>query len=276
MKRPPSRLTQQKAAQAAHMRKVYLRRRIAALAVLALGIGSVFSAVTAASWANETATTETTTETTAETTGVEQVSTLSEPTPSLLPQQTTGETQTTQTTQKVTQKVKQKVKQKTVANAGYVIAGHKVPAGLHPTKKVLKAASKVKHTDRFPRGANVNANDRRREWLDSDRTVKPGTVRAVAVGLVVKEGWSLQQWACLDRLWWHESGWNYHAGNKYGAYGIPQSLPGRKMSEAGRDWRTNPTTQMRWGVDYIKGRYGTPCKALKSWGKRAARSQGWY
>jgi Transglycosylase SLT domain len=69
------------------------------------------------------------------------------------------------------------------------------------------------------------------------------------------------QWPCLYDLWQQESGWNVYAENPSGAYGIPQSLPGDKMASAGADWETNPTTQIIWGLGYIKSVYGTPCGA---------------
>lgn len=82
----------------------------------------------------------------------------------------------------------------------------------------------------------------------------------------------MDQWSCLDALWQRESNWNPSAMNpSSGAYGIPQSLPGSKMASAGADWRTNPATQIRWGLGYIKGRYGSPCGA---WGH--SQSVGWY
>ena len=69
-----------------------------------------------------------------------------------------------------------------------------------------------------------------------------------------------------------ESRWDYRAMNpSSGAYGIPQSLPGSKMASAGSDWRTNPVTQIRWGLGYIAVRYGTPCGA---WAH--SESVGWY
>ncbi len=46
-----------------------------------------------------------------------------------------------------------------------------------------------------------------------------------------------------------------------GAYGIPQALPADKMAGAGADWQTSAATQIRWGLGYIAGRYGTPCSA---------------
>ena len=73
------------------------------------------------------------------------------------------------------------------------------------------------------------------------------------------------QWPCLYDLWERESGWNVYAENPgSGAYGIPQSLPGDKMASAGADWETDPTTQIIWGLGYIKSIYGTPCGAWQN------------
>lgn len=80
------------------------------------------------------------------------------------------------------------------------------------------------------------------------------------------------QFGCLDRLWSRESGWDPAARNaSSGAFGIPQSLPGSKMAAAGGDWQTNPLTQVRWGVSYIRSAYGTPCGA---WAH--SQATGWY
>ncbi|WP_219471756.1 transglycosylase SLT domain-containing protein [Nonomuraea rhizosphaerae] len=95
--------------------------------------------------------------------------------------------------------------------------------------------------------------------------------KALAKPMVAKRGWNKTQFRCLERLWTRESGWNHRAGNGSGAYGIPQALPGHKMASKGRDWRTNPRTQIAWGLAYIKGRYGSPCRA---WGHFL--SHGWY
>ncbi|WP_192809962.1 aggregation-promoting factor C-terminal-like domain-containing protein [Actinomadura rudentiformis] len=96
--------------------------------------------------------------------------------------------------------------------------------------------------------------------------------KAIAKAMVKKRGWSNRQYKCLVKLWHRESGWNHKARNpSSGAYGIAQALPGRKMRSAGKDWRTNPKTQIKWGLRYIKGRYGTPCRALSH-----SNSRGWY
>ena len=74
--------------------------------------------------------------------------------------------------------------------------------------------------------------------------------------------WGDDQYSCLNRLWTKESHWNYKAHNpRSGAHGIAQALPASKMDVVGTDWRTNPVTQIRWGLRYIDSRYSTPCKA---------------
>ena len=101
---------------------------------------------------------------------------------------------------------------------------------------------------------------------------KRGSPRQIAEAMLRSFGWSSSQFSCLDPLWAHESGWSttaYNAGS--GAYGIPQALPGSRMASAGPDWQHNAATQIRWGLEYIKGTYGSPCGA---WDHEQAT--GWY
>lgn len=87
-------------------------------------------------------------------------------------------------------------------------------------------------------------------------------------------GFGADQWPALLALWNGESGWNQFAYNSSsGATGIPQSLPGNKMASAGPDWKTDPATQIKWGLDYIQGRYGSPSSAYAAW---TARDPHWY
>ncbi len=101
--------------------------------------------------------------------------------------------------------------------------------------------------------------------------VDPGSAQAIAKSLAAKRGWGDDEFSCLYQIWQHESNWRVNAENAIGAYGIPQALPGDKMASYGSDWQTNPTTQIKWGLDYIAGRYGTPCDAWSSW-----QANGWY
>ena len=90
-----------------------------------------------------------------------------------------------------------------------------------------------------------------------------GSAKASALVLTTARGWEYAQFSCLVKLWERESNWKLTATNpSSGAYGIPQSLPASKMASAGADWRTNAETQIKWGIGYIEGRYGSPCAAL--------------
>jgi hypothetical protein len=103
-------------------------------------------------------------------------------------------------------------------------------------------------------------------------SVSAKTAMALGEKMAAARGWSGQQWTCLQKLWVKESGWNAAAKNpSSGAFGIPQSLPADKMASAGSDWATNPATQIKWGLDYIAGRYGNPCGA---WSHEV--SNNWY
>ena len=85
-------------------------------------------------------------------------------------------------------------------------------------------------------------------------------------------GWTENNFNCLVKLWNKESGWNPNAHNSSsGAHGIPQALPASKMSSEGSDYYTNGKTQIRWGLKYIKNRYGTPSNA---WAH--SQQKGWY
>ncbi|THJ00898.1 lytic transglycosylase domain-containing protein [Nocardioides sp.] len=102
--------------------------------------------------------------------------------------------------------------------------------------------------------------------------VDPGTNRALGYRLLLEFGFPADQWAYLDALWRRESGWNHLAENpRSGAYGIPQSLPAAKMAVVGSDWRTNPETQIMWGLAYIAARYGS---AQRAWAH--SERVGWY
>ncbi|MRG60058.1 lytic transglycosylase domain-containing protein [Agromyces sp. CFH 90414] len=100
----------------------------------------------------------------------------------------------------------------------------------------------------------------------------PSEAQAIARDMIAaRYGWGEDQFGCLVAVWSYESGWRVNASNPSGAYGIPQALPGSKMSSHGADWQTNAATQISWGIDYIAGRYGNPCGA---WAH--IQSVGWY
>lgn len=84
--------------------------------------------------------------------------------------------------------------------------------------------------------------------------------------------WRPNQFRCVNLVFSRESGWRWNAENASGAYGIPQALPGSKMASAGANWRTSARTQVRWGLRYMKNRYGEwPCTAWQH-----ELRDGWY
>ena len=148
-----------------------------------------------------------------------------------------------------------------------------VPAG----ERALQIKKKHKRqAARAARLASARAAREAREVREERATRSRsygGDPRGIAASIAASQyGWGADQFGCLDSLWTRESGWDPHAQNpSSGAYGIPQALPGSKMGAYGSDWADNPTTQIQWGLAYIRGSYGTPCGAWSEF-----QSQGWY
>jgi len=168
-----------------------------------------------------------------------------------------------------------------IAIRGTAVAAGVLAATSALTVTVAKAAlddtpaeSAVTRVDRLHEGGRAATAARAaRERRASRATLRTGGPRGVAASMAAtRYGWGSGNLGCLDALWTRESGWDATAGNpSTGAYGIPQALPGSKMSASGADWRTNPVTQIEWGLDYISDVYGSPCGAWN-----AFRAKGWY
>lgn len=117
--------------------------------------------------------------------------------------------------------------------------------------------------------ADRAARDAQRQSVTANAASDP---KAAARAMLADFGFADSQFSCLSSLWTRESNWTYTATNSSsGAYGIPQSLPASKMASAGADYRTNPATQITWGLGYIKATYGTPCGAWSH-----SQATGWY
>lgn len=120
--------------------------------------------------------------------------------------------------------------------------------------------------------------------------------------LLSRYGWGPDQLAPLISLWTGESGWSPTAYNTSGAYGIAQALGHAKSGECATGPRTvgsstpglncaygseyglspadaraansgHPVPQIRWGLGYIKARYGSPAAAYRAW---LSRNPHWY
>ena len=128
-----------------------------------------------------------------------------------------------------------------------------------------KAAEKAK--------AEQEAKDRAEAQAKADRATRdasdfaPQTSYSIsAIQAMARQMVPAGQFQCFSNIVDHESDWNYKAVNpSSGAYGMFQALPGTKMESAGSDWRTNPATQIKWGLSYMNERYGSPCDAWSFW-----------
>ncbi|GAA2775939.1 transglycosylase SLT domain-containing protein [Kitasatospora aburaviensis] len=136
-------------------------------------------------------------------------------------------------------------------------------------EKAAKAAEEKRKADE----AAANRSKARSAMAATDTSappvsVSPGSVQEIAQQIVGNDA----QFQCFSQIVKRESGWDYTATNKSsGAYGLVQALPGSKMASAGADWRTNPATQIKWGLNYMNSRYGSPCGAWSFW-----QSHHWY
>jgi len=152
-----------------------------------------------------------------------------------------------------------------------VVADTKAVSTKAVSSRAAAKAAKAKKA-KAKKAARAKAKMKAKKRLKKMTRLAKKAPRKAAKKMLKHRGYSARQHSCLVKLWNKESNWRWNADNpSSSAYGIPQALPGRKMASAGRDWRTNPVTQIKWGLKYIKGRYGSPCGA---WSHSKAR--GWY
>ncbi|AZM51756.1 hypothetical protein DMA15_03490 [Streptomyces sp. WAC 01529] len=144
---------------------------------------------------------------------------------------------------------------------------HGIAVGDPTASAAAKAQVKAFHAGR--NGLSNNGPDTYKGGITSGKSV--AAAKATGKSLNAGRGWG-SHWSALEALWTRESGWRWNADNPSSdAYGIPQALPGSKMKSAGSDWKTNPATQIKWGLGYIKSRYGNPSKA-----NSFQKSNNWY
>jgi len=159
------------------------------------------------------------------------------------------------------------------AQRAALVAKEEAAAKAKADAEAAKAKAKAEALAKARRAAEEKAaRDKQRKAIIANAQKDP---RSAARELMADYGFSGDaQWNCLNLLWEGESSWDHTATNSSsGAYGIPQSLPASKMASAGADYRTNPITQIKWGLGYIKQSYGTPCGAWEFWNNRFPH---WY
>ena len=133
----------------------------------------------------------------------------------------------------------------------------------------------IKKSEYDKEEAARKARERAKQYstTNSSNSASVAELQSYAHDLIIGTyGWSEYDFECLVKLWNRESGWNPNAhNNSSGAHGIPQSLPASKMASEGNDYYTNGYTQIRWGLKYIQGRYGSPSAAWEH-----SQRKGWY
>ncbi|MGM1076108.1 transglycosylase SLT domain-containing protein [Streptomyces sp. H28] len=130
-----------------------------------------------------------------------------------------------------------------------------------------KAAKEAKEREAEAKAAASRSATRDASSFSAKASYTVAEVQAMARQMIPGD-----QFQCFSNIVTRESTWNYKAVNpSSGAYGLVQALPGSKMASAGADWQTNPATQIKWGLNYMNDRYGSPCGAWSFW-----QANHWY
>jgi hypothetical protein len=123
-----------------------------------------------------------------------------------------------------------------------------------------KAAKEAKEREELAKAASRSAT------RDASSFAVQSSYTAAQIQAMARQMVPAGQFQCFSNIVNHESSWNYQAVNaSSGAYGLFQALPAGKYASAGADWRTNPATQIKWGLNYMNSRYGSPCQAWSFW-----------
>lgn len=138
-------------------------------------------------------------------------------------------------------------------------------SGKHRLRRLKRCAPNPR-TIRGMRQAERQLVASRREARERMLCGTPACNRRLARYELRKRG-DGDEWACLDSLGHHESGWDSYAVNPTsGAAGIPQALGHGHVFDLG-----DAPAQIDWFLDYVDERYGTPCAAWEFW-----LANGWY
>ncbi|MFJ7148684.1 transglycosylase SLT domain-containing protein [Streptomyces sp. NPDC100445] len=139
-------------------------------------------------------------------------------------------------------------------------------------ENAAKAAEKAAKERAETKAAAASRDDVRVDVRDSSSFPTQSSYSAAQIQAMARQMVAGGQFQCFSNIVDHESSWNYQAVNaSSGAYGLFQALPAGKYASAGADWRTNPATQIKWGLNYMNDRYGSPCQAWSFW-----QANHWY
>ncbi|MEU5048215.1 transglycosylase SLT domain-containing protein [Streptomyces sp. NPDC021096] len=139
-------------------------------------------------------------------------------------------------------------------------------------KEAAEEAAKKKEAEEKAKERDKEEVSSRSATRDASSFAVKGSYSVAEVQAMARQMVPADQFQCFSNIVNNESTWDYTATNpSSGAYGLVQSLPASKMSSAGADWRTNPATQIKWGLGYMNESYGSPCGAWSFW-----QANQWY
>lgn len=145
-------------------------------------------------------------------------------------------------------------------------------SAIEKQKAAEKEEAAQKAADKKEREEKAETKASRSSARDASSFEPQGSYTVAQVQAMARQMVPGDQFQCFSNIVNHESTWNYKATNaSSGAYGLVQALPGTKMASAGADWQTNPATQIKWGLNYMNDRYGSPCGAWSFW-----QANNWY
>jgi hypothetical protein len=181
-------------------------------------------------------------------------------------QQASVEAQSSRATDRARDEARDKARKKAARRAARRAALQRAEAAEQTRRQAEKAREKAERDHARQQAASRSAARREKPATTSESS--PSGAPQQVARQIIGDG---EQFRCFSNIVERESGWNVHAQNPSGAYGLVQALPGSKMSSAGPDWRHNAATQIRWGLNYMEKRYGSPCGAWSFW-----QANNWY
>ncbi|MEU7132083.1 transglycosylase SLT domain-containing protein [Streptomyces sp. NPDC046261] len=139
-------------------------------------------------------------------------------------------------------------------------------------KEAAEEAAKKKEAEEKAKERDKEEVSSRSATRDASSFAVKGSYSVAEVQAMARQMIPSDQFQCFSNIVNNESTWDYTATNpSSGAYGLVQALPAGKMASAGADWRTNPATQIKWGLGYMNESYGSPCGAWSFW-----QANHWY
>lgn len=140
--------------------------------------------------------------------------------------------------------------------------------GIALARKVTKIKVKKKKVSK--KYKRIKKKTSKKKYVKVPKRIRynVGEMQQYAHNMIFEYGWTEEDYQALVLIVYKESSWRPEAVNKKSkSCGLFQAYPCSKMAKYGKDYRTNYKTQMKFGFEYIKARYGNPQSAWAFWQK---------